>query len=393
MRYEYDTPPAYDDCEAAIQARSDRQDQDARERHAADVRAEQNGRDDLPEFRHQPASERAPTIRIHTAPAEPAQPPETRMSIAQLRDRISGMEATTRQKALPPVNAGTRQEGPCARNERAEKLTRYRAELARRETAERETKTAEPATLRANGQPARVDPADVPALVQCGLCKLLIGQDNAGDMLPHLDNEQDPCSAAPTYWLRPRPKRETPTQPADRAAVEFARAAEHAAELEARRSETAAQAEASLQIQRDAIAADAAESAGATARRLLHTLSVPCRECNAAPQIPCQNYTGAPCAPHGVRKADAAHVVVPDPTPTPAQATATEIPPVPPAAAAAIRAASDKRRLTVATARADTLTELDAAVEKLVREHSSGAVIDAAWAAGKRLFNPQAVRA
>jgi hypothetical protein len=35
------------------------------------------------------------------------------------------------------------------------------------------------------------------------------------------------------------------------------------------------------------------------------------------------------------------------------------------------------------------LTELDSAVEALVRQHTSGAVIDAAWAAAHRLFQPR----
>jgi hypothetical protein len=39
------------------------------------------------------------------------------------------------------------------------------------------------------------------------------------------------------------------------------------------------------------------------------------------------------------------------------------------------------------------LSKLDQIVEELVREHSSGAVIDAAWSAGKRLFHPNGGRA
>ena len=194
----------------------------------------------LPEFRHTPAAERAPLIRIHTTPAEPAQPPETRMSVAQLRDRIRAMEATTRMKATEATEAAAhhyypgehrpRLEGPCARNERAEKLQHYRAELARRDV------------------------------------------------------------------------------PAERL--------------------TAAQAEANTA---------------------------------AAAQV----------------------------------ATAAELPPVPPATAADLSSATAKRAAVVAEIQATTrepLSKLDQVVEQLVREHSSGAVIDAAWAAGKRLFRPQGAR-
>ena len=78
----------------------------------------------------------------------------------------------------------------------------------------------------------------------------------------------------------------------------------------------------------------------------------------------------------------------PAPEPT---ATVTELPPVPPAAAAEIRKATAKRKATVEAAR--ELSTLDRAVEQLVREHSSGAVIDAAWNAAHRIFAPQAGRA
>jgi hypothetical protein len=61
--------------------------------------------------------------------------------------------------------------------------------------------------------------------------------------------------------------------------------------------------------------------------------------------------------------------------------------------------ANATRRATVATAAAPAsqappeLPGLDAAVEALVRQHTAGAVIDAAWAASARLFKPQGGRA
>jgi hypothetical protein len=66
---------------------------------------------------------------------------------------------------------------------------------------------------------------------------------------------------------------------------------------------------------------------------------------------------------------------------------------LPPAAAPRTPAARAPRRQAVATAREDTLSTLDRAVEQLVRDHTSGALIDAAWAAAHRLFQPAAARA
>ena len=74
----------------------------------------------------------------------------------------------------------------------------------------------------------------------------------------------------------------------------------------------------------------------------------------------------------------------PEPEPEPT-ATVTELPPPPPEAAAGIRKATAKRKATVKAAQ--ELSALDRAVEQLVREHSSGAVIDAAWNAAHRIFN------
>jgi hypothetical protein len=241
---------------------------------------------ELPEFIHTPAAERAPVIRIHTAPAEPAQPPETRMSIAQLRDRISGMEATTRMKATEATEAAAhhyypgekrpRVEGPCARNERTDKLTRYRAELATREAAE-------------------------PRATPTGILEARAAEDRAHQ----------------------------------RAADEYA---------------------AAIASSQDARGAAAGELGAIT---------------NPTPA------TAAAC--RAMQR----------------EATAAELPPVPPAAAAALERASSKRAAVVATAQADSqaaggLTELDRAVEQLVRAHSSGAVIDAAWSASARIFRPQA---
>jgi hypothetical protein len=240
---------------------------------------------DLPEFHHQPAAERAPVIRIHTATSEPAQPPETRMSVAQLRDRISGMEATTRMKATEaeasrnhhgyPGEHRPRLEGPCARNERAEKLTRYRAELARRDGSEAAATAAQ-------------DRADLAQRAK-ERAEWRASEDARRESLD--GPKPQPPAVDPAILARLR-----------------------------------------------------ADSDAEDARR--------------AAQV----------------------------------ATAAELPPVPPAEAAATEAASSRRRAVVATAQADsqadTLTGLDRAVELLVRQHTSGAVIDAAWGASKRIFAP-----
>jgi hypothetical protein len=235
----------------------------------------------LPEFRHTPAAERAPVIRIHTAAAEPAQPPETRMSVAQLRDRIRAMEATTRMKATEATEAAARHyypgerrprvEGPCARNERAEKLQHYRAELARRDGSEAAATAAQ-------------DRADI------------------AERQSHADATRAIASSQHARGIA-------------------------AAELGTTTNPTPATAAACRAMQREA--------------------------------------------------------------------TAAELPPVPPAAAAELASATAKRAAVVAEIQATTreaLSKLDQIVEQLVREHSSGAVIDAAWAAGARIFAPQGKR-
>lgn len=360
----------------------------------------------------------------------------SRMSIAQLRDRIRGMESTTRMKSTAEI-AQARKEKPSERIARAAKLKAYRAELARRDGTEAAETTAQDradiaerqahadatreATARSTA--AQVNPADVPNTVVCGKCGLLIAQDEDGDMLAHFNRQQQPCPARPTDWAPHRTKRDTTTQaprelvkcsapgcsslatqdvtsarpycgypahtPAaiDRAAEE----ARNAATLAAHEAREAAEREA-----RDAadLAAERAEASGphpiviAAAKIAERALNIECRECHARRYSPCTNYAGKNCAPHGVRKADSK----PEPT-TQAQATVAELPPVPPAAAAASAQASSKRAAVVATAREETLSALDRAVEQLVREHTSGAVIDAAWAAGKRLFAPHVGRA
>jgi hypothetical protein len=81
-----------------------------------------------------------------------------------------------------------------------------------------------------------------------------------------------------------------------------------------------------------------------------------------------------------------------------AEATAAEIPRpltgvAPPPAEAAAASQASRRRLAVVVAAQAELSDLDRAVEQLVRQHSSGAVIEAAWGAAHRIFAPQAGRA
>lgn len=101
---------------------------------------------DMPAFHYTPAAERAAAIappppptateRAEQRAREAEDRPESRMSIAQLADRIQGMEATT-AKYGDPTTGHHYSEKPGARIQRAEKLTRYRAEHARRVEASR----------------------------------------------------------------------------------------------------------------------------------------------------------------------------------------------------------------------------------------------------------------
>lgn len=356
-------------------------------------------REALPQFRH------AAPVQTIRPPAEPQELPEehdantaSRMSLAQLRDRIQGMEATTRMKASAEVAQGRRPEKPSERIARAAKLKAYRAEYARRTAAEQSaevTAAQDRADLAQRdaerGAPARsaaaqVDPADVPALVQCNKCGLMVAQDSEGDMIGHLAIGQTICPAACDEWTRPRTNPNFAHRTAQPAPAELPRTCNaqgcssqpaderglcsfHRAHYDtAQRKSSEEQAEA------DAITAGAklADS----------RLMVPCPECRAEIGTRCTNYKGQNCHPHGRRKAAPAQV-----------ATVAEIPPPPPAEAAAIATASRKRKATVEAAEKDTLSALDRAVEALVREHTSGAVIDAAWSASKRIFNPTGGRA
>jgi hypothetical protein len=278
--------------------------------------------------------DRTPTISLQQPPTPiiraPQELPEehdantaSRMSVAQLRDRIQGMEATTRMKASAEIAQGRRPEKPSEKRARAAKLTAYRAELATREAREASDAerarldTAAAATLQtataelASPQPARVDPADVPTLVVCGRCGLLIAQDAEGDMIAHLDREQNACPARPTDWAPHRSKREPTAQAVDTDAASRARIEAYKADLRTAKAESAA---------RDT--RDAAQRAAETIARDKATLA----------------------------------------------------------------ATSGRRQQP--TAQAPGLSDLDRAVEQLVRQHTSGAVIDAAWAASARIFRP-----
>jgi hypothetical protein len=75
-----------------------------------------------------------------------------------------------------------------------------------------------------------------------------------------------------------------------------------------------------------------------------------------------------------------------------AEAATAGTAPVATAAAAELATATAKRAAVVAEIRATTqeaLSKLDQIVEQLVLQHTSGAVIDAAWAASKRIFKPK----
>jgi hypothetical protein len=376
-------------------------------------------RNDLPKFHH------ATPVQLIRPPAEPAELPEehdantaSRMSIAQLRDRIRGMEATTHEyNTRGGISSRTgRKEKPSERIARAAKLKAYRAELATREAREAEDEARDAAAqqpaeataaqdradlaqrdaerqperlqraaaayVAAEGPAHQVDPADVPTLVKCRRCGLLVAQDAEGDMIGHLAIGQTVCPAKPTEWDRPR------TNP------NFAhRTAQPAPEPEPIHDTTSQAATIPAatvaryrreQPGREALAAALADPDHAPTTQA-ERIAAARAKCNADG---CSSQPADDRGLCGFHRAqyDTANQARPT-------ATAAELPPVPPAAAQAIERASSKRRLTVATAQAETLSALDKAVEQLVREHTSGAVIDAAWSAAHRIFAPKAGRA
>jgi hypothetical protein len=327
----------------------------------------------LPDFHYIPANQRAPLV---AAPKPAPELPEerdantaSRMSVAQLRDRISGMEATALQKDHQATEDASRKrrklpilhrpDKPSETRARLAKLKAYRAELATREArdasdarytaAEERARQVLAAPLPPSNapQPARVEPADVPALVKCTRCGAMVAQDEDGDMISHLAIGQTVCPAKPTEWTRPRYAAETRLNQEIRAAIET-RAADmadgHAERAELLKRAGEAKARAELRDLAATVAAKAAAEADAP--------------------------------PAAIEAAKRAQV--------------RELPPVPTAEAKATEAASSRRRTTVAAIRDTTsqaeLTDLDKAVEALVRQHSSGAVIDAAWSAAHRIF-------
>jgi hypothetical protein len=112
------------------------------------------------------------------------------MSIAQLRNRISGMEATTRQ-TLTAAHSNSERTAPSWPHASSAKPPKRTARAP---------------------SPRAWDPADVPAQVKCNVCPLLIGQEENGGMLANLDSRKNECPADPTYWARPRTNPRFPDQ-------------------------------------------------------------------------------------------------------------------------------------------------------------------------------------
>ncbi len=143
-------------------------------------------------------------------------------------------------------------------------------------------------------------------------------------------------------------------------------------------------------------------------------LSIACPQCGAAIGARCTNYSGAHCAPHGARKLERtpaarqgkhdaaqasehrrqviaaarrqqtqAETARPEPTP--------EISAIGAGPTRTITAAEAVAEIQTAAARPEP-ADLDAAVEALVARYTCGSVIDAAWAASARLFQPGRTR-
>lgn len=121
-------------------------------------------------------------------------------------------------------------------------------------------------------------------------------------------------------------------------------------------------------------------------------LRIACPQCKAPAGDSCHNYKGQPCSPHTRRKLAAPAQIGDQPTPVdPEPPTPTPNPaPAPPPKVQPIRKARTPAARPTSTPDPSGLTDLDRTIEALVRQHTSGAVIDAAWSAAKRIFHPEA---
>ena len=280
---------------------------------------------------------------------------QTRMSRMQLAERIRQMEATAARNSQ--LGAPNERHRPMEDNRRREKIALYKQELERRELAD---------SLAAAEQQRVADQA---------------AKQSARDLNRNLREMQIVAQA-----IRPEPTPDTPAKEPMLSKRDFETYTPPDDHTQYMRGEH--------ERQRRQIAADAKEfpitgpgpqiPAPPDAR-----LSTPCPKCHAEIGDGCTNYKGQNCAPHAGRKATIcfadgciARAVTLTPKPlcaAHALGTAQQ-----PAASEKLAEFPQAQASTEAAPIGDTPT-LDAQVEQLVRAHTLGAVLDAAWAASHRL--------
>lgn len=265
----------------------------------------------------------------------------TRMTRAQLADRIAQMEATAHRNSTTGAPADRHR--PMEDRRRREKIALYQEELHRRELADADQAAAD----------ARDNPE----------CECYCSGDTADATDCTLHNPRHRATTEETMNY---------DQATQAATHEARRAADHDANSQQEERRQRAH-----ELDRTHNDDDAGRNLPAFT---LHKptpvipappsprLAVPCPQCHAAIGEPCHNYKGQRCHPHGARK-----------LPDQAAADARD-------AEAAAEAASQARAQTVASAEAQTRAELDATLERLIGLHSLPTVIDAAWDAAHRTF-------
>ena len=354
---------------------------------------------------------------------------ETRMTRHQLAARIQQMEATAHRNSTIGAPKDRHRHGEDLR--RREKIARYREELQRRERADaleaaREQAAREEAArdLHAwtNATCARLEQAeaaeaDAPAIacIRCGVESTLTDPD-AGQPA-HIAIGTTWCNARPDeYRLITDPAKKE--EPAPMTKTDWTAAAELDDEEKARteregRNDHAHQRDAAERAQEQTWQSvpDPPTPVVVLQPRMTTTppppLRVGCPQCHAEPGMPCTNYTGARMGSFHSGRTEAAR---PDPTPekcshihTDGQRCSKNARNAHYATGAPLcqQHAREARRLAAAIAGTSPARQdehhpdpaapaaeedpLTTALLELIRQHTLPAVLDAAWAAGRKL--------
>ena len=306
---------------------------------------------------------------------------ETRMTRHQLAARIQQMEATAHRNSA--VGAPADRHRPMEDRRRHEKISRYQAELDRRIAADAAAETAADTAAAATRSQA---PADARV---CDACEgtLATGSAYTARGCPQCHGtgltttqEQAPVTRPPANGRDFSSYREPDDE------VKHARQAEESNQA-AIRSEAA-------ETRAEIAYAPSERPIVEMQPRMTPTpvppppaLAVECPQCNAQPGQRCTNYQGQHCAPHGSRNTAAREArrldqgkhpaARPAPTPEPATLHNARITTTLSQAAAAFAPQPRPEH--------KDLNPLEIEVLELVRTHSSGVVIDAAWKAANIL--------